>query len=253
MIIELAIVIGGAAWLFNSFGQSNSSTYSEIRKERLNEKLMPTQTDTKIQNMNFPKIDVTKSKLADMARSRGIKYLVHFTKKENLKNIETHGLRSRQELETASLPFNFNDSWRGDGFRNTVSLSVTSPNYKMFYSLRRNNPSAEWAVILLDACKVLQNCDCAFQSTNAASNTMRGIPIAERKTLEAFASMFYDDKIRKIRNLKDNEPTDPQAEILCFDTIPPKFFKDIVFGGKFFEPRHDWCYWKKPSNDWEVW
>ncbi len=243
MIIELAIAVIGGLWLLGS---------SKTHTKRPNEPPTPTYSDMKIQNTNFLKVDVDKRKFADTARARGIKYLVHFTRKENLESIKTRGLRSRQELETASVSFNFNDSWRGDGFRNAVSLSVTSPNYKMFYSLRQNNKSAEWAVILLDACQVLQNCDCAFQSTNAANNAMRRIPIAERKNLAAFDGMFYDDNLRKVRGLKDNEPTDPQAEILCFDTIPPKFFKGIVFAGEFFAPRHDWRYWKKPSNDLEV-
>ena len=242
MIIEL-LLAGAAFMIFKSSGTQTRST---------DKITMPTIQNSKTGHTVFTAIDANKQKIADKARSRGIKYLVHFTRKENLESIKTHGLQSRQELETASVPFNFNDSWRGDGFRNAVSLSVTSPNYKMFYSLRQNNKSAEWAVILLDACQVLQNCDCAFQSTNAANNAMRGIPIAERKNLAAFDGMFYDDDLRKVRGLKDNEPTDPQAEILCFDTIPPKFFKDIVFAGEFFAPRHDWRYWKKPSNDLEV-
>lgn len=243
MIIELAIALGGIAWMLSS---------SETHTKRPNESPSLTYSDRKIQNTNFSKVDVAKSKFADTARARGIKYLVHFTRKENLESIQTRGLQSRQELENMSLPFKYNDNWRGDGFPNAVSLSVTSPNYKMFYSLRQKNKSAEWAVILLDACQVLQNCDCAFQSTNAASNLMRGVPIAERKNLVAFDGMFYDSGLRKVRGLKDNEPTDPQAEILCFDTIPPKFFKDIVFAGELFTPRHDWRYWKKSSDDLEV-
>ena len=152
---------------------------------------------------------------------------------------------SRRALEKSAISFSFNDEQRFDDCLNSVSLSVTSTNYKMFWSLQKKNPSAEWAIILLDAYGVLQNYDCAFQFTNAAGNTMRATPIAERKTLAAFDSMFYDEELRKIRGLKDNEPTDPQAEILCFDTISPKFFKAILFDGDLFAPRHDYRYWKK--------
>ena len=101
----------------------------------------------------------------------------------------------------------------------------------------------------MDACKVLKNCDCAFQYTNAANHAIRSASIESRKTLAAFDGMFYNDNLRESRDLEDNEPTDPQAEILCFDTIPPKYFKEIVFGGEFFTPRHDWSYWKKPANE----
>ena len=197
-------------------------------------------------------INQIKKNIARRAVERGIKHLVHFTQAENLPSIQTFGLRSRQELERFKVSFQFNDAQRIDGFLNAVSLSVTSPNYKMFYSLRQSK-SVQWAVIFLDAYKVLRNFDCAFHATNAANNSMRFRPIEERKTLDAFESMFYDNEVRKARGLENNEPTDPQAEILCFDPIPPEFFKDIAFSGAMFSYRHDWSYWKKPVNEWEMW
>lgn len=197
-------------------------------------------------------MDQNKKNIARRAAERGIKYLVHFTQKKNLPSIQAYGLRSRQELENASLHFQFNDRQRLDGFWNAISLSVTSPNYKMFYSLRQRDMPTKWAVIFLDAYKVLENCDCAFYHTNAANNAVRYTSIEMRKTLEAFESMFYDDNVREIRGLEDNEPTDPQAEILCFDPIPPQFFEDIIFSGTAFSYRHDWSHWKKVANEWEI-
>ena len=250
MILELLVAAGAAWWIFKSSGK---------RTERPNETSNPTTPVLKVPRKPLNVIEMptivkqratdSKSKIADIVQSRNIKYLVHFTQAENLPSIKNYGLMSRRDLEASALSFKFNDVQRFDGYPNSVSLSVTSTNYKMFWSLRKKNPSVKWAVILLDAYGILQNYDCAFQSTNAASNAMRNIPIAKRKTLEAFETMFYDDNVRKIRDLKDNEPTDPQAEILCFDTISPKFFKEILFDGELFAPRHDYRYWKKNVNE----
>ncbi|MBR3746078.1 MAG: DUF4433 domain-containing protein [Selenomonadaceae bacterium] len=186
-----------------------------------------------------------KRNIALRATERGIKYLIHFTQTENLPCIQTYGLRARQDLENSQIFFHFNDVQRFDGFPNAISLSVTFPNYKMFYSLRQRDKSTQWAIILLDAYELLSNCDCAFHATNAANNRMRFTPLENRMTLAAFESMFYDDELRKARSLEDNEPTDPQAEILCFNPIPTKFFKDIAFDGEMFSYRHDWSYWEK--------
>ena len=187
--------------------------------------------------------------IASKALERGVCNLVHFTRQENLESIKAYGLIPRQELENSSAPFIFNDRNRIDGFPNSISLSVTSPNYKMFYSYRQRDTSTRWAVIFLNANKVLRNCDCAFNYTNAANNAVTRKPIESRKNLAAFESMFYDARTRKARGLKDNESTDPQAEILCFDPIPPDFLEDIVFSGEAFTYRHDWAYWKPASRD----
>lgn len=240
MLLELIIAAVGAAWLFTSSGKKTKRSDENSKPTTPNIKVLREETLTVAESQTN-----LKSKIADMSRTRGIEYLVHFTQKDNLPSIKKYGLMSRRDLEKSAISFSFNDEQRFDGYPNSISLSVTSTNYKMFWSLRKKNPSAEWAIILLDAYGVLKNYDCAFQSTNAANNNMRAKTIADRKTLAAFESMFYDDNLRKIRDLKDNEPTDPQAEILCFDTISPKFFKAILFDGELFAPRHDYLYWKK--------
>lgn len=74
----------------------------------------------------------TYSDIANRAKSLGIEYLVHFTRMENLNGILEYGLKTRQSLENEKVNFYFNDSTRFDNFTNTISLSVTSPNYQMF-------------------------------------------------------------------------------------------------------------------------
>ena len=200
-----------------------------------------------------------------LAKFRGIKILVHFTKIENLPSIATHGLLTRKNLDNQAMQYSFNDDTRRDNITNSLSLSVTFPNYKMFY--KYSNASADWAIILLDAEKVLANLHCAFNYKNASVNEIKKIPIEERMTLDAFQKMFYepDGSSRKIRNLNTNETTDPQAEILCLEDIPVKYFVGIVFKNSaranehkkffpnipmqvddnyYFAPRHDYKFWQ---------
>jgi len=133
----------------------------------------------------------------------------------------------------------------------------------MFYKYRRN--SDNYCVILLNAEKIFSNLDLAFHRTNAASNAVKNIPLEQRKTLAAFNEMFYRG-FRTERGLSKNETTDPQAEILCFDSIPLDYFEKIIFpnyiklnqnaplftgtgiscivDSEYFARRHDWRFWK---------
>ena len=207
-------------------------------------------------------------KISEAAKARGIEYLVHFTRIENLPCIinQNGGLKSRALLHTNGISYIFNDEQRLDGFENSISLSVTFPNYRMFYKYRQIY--GNYCVILLNAEKIFSNLNLAFHRTNAASSEVRDIPIEQRKTLAAFNSMFYEplEYSRSMRGLNDNEATDPQAEILCFDSIPLDYFEKIIFPGyrtlqanaplfedsgilcevdsNYFAPRHDWNFWK---------
>ena len=84
--------------------------------------------------------------IAELAKAKEIKYLVHFARVENLPSIALYGLISRQLLVQNNLPHFYNDNLRLDNLPNTISLSVTFPNYKMFFKYRGSN---KWVVILL--------------------------------------------------------------------------------------------------------
>lgn len=204
-----------------------------------------------------------------LAKFRGIKFLVHFTKIENLPSIAKFGLLTRKNLDDKSFKYSYNDDTRRDNLTNSLSLSITFPNYKMFYKYSR--ASADWAVILLDAEKILANIPCAFNYTNASNDSVKKIPKEKRMSVDAFQKMFYEpeDSSRKMRNLNANEPTDPQAEILCLGDIPLKYFAGIVFktsarakenqklfpnilcseNRNYFGPRHDYKFWLVNLNE----
>ena len=187
------------------------------------------------------------SHIRRICTERSITTLFHFTRIENLCPILQEGLLGRSILETWEQQPLFNDSDRADGYKEAVCLSISFPNYKMFWPIRREIEKTEgvkdfqWIVLLLDA-KVLWELDCAFCYTNAASGVVKSLlskeQIDEQKRPEALKNMFatdYYDSIRKIRinrqnlQIPDNYTTDPQAEILVFDPIPTRYIEEIHF------------------------
>lgn len=64
---------------------------------------------------------------------RKIKYLVHFTRIENLSSIMSYGLIPVASLSERRIDYVNNDLYRIDGFENATCLSIQFPNYKMFH------------------------------------------------------------------------------------------------------------------------
>ena len=176
---------------------------------------------------------------------RNITTLTHFTRIENLSSILQSGLLSRRQLDSQEGNFYFNDSDRYDEQKDAICLSLSFPNYKMFYSIRETRKKiagvdhSQWVVLLLDV-EVLWELDCAFCRENASSNRVRRIPLEDRKGPDALRSLFqeefYDDtKViwRQSLAIPAHYPTNPQAEILVFDKIPSKHINTIVFLDRF--------------------
>lgn len=158
-------------------------------------------------------------------QSRGINYLWHFTKIENLPSILINGLIPRAMLEAQNAIVAYNDTYRFDAQRGANCLSIGHPNYKMFYSLRRQNENQVWIVLAIKP-DVLWMKDCAFCHENAASNNVVAIPIDQRKSVQAFRQMFdavEGKPSRETLKLPDSCPTNPQAEILVFGVIEPRY------------------------------
>lgn len=210
----------------------------------------------------------------DLCRSRGITNLIHFTRIENLASILVKGLLCRETLEKnpeRERPI-FNDPERLDNHKNAICLSISFPNYRMFYRLRQQ-ANSKWVVLVLDA-TILWELDCAFNQTNAASNGMRQLPLTSRKMVCSLSQMFDDnsERFRIKYQLPDAYTTDPQAEVLVFDPIPPSYFQSIHFnnsqeykewrtqnqqiflpdtriGSQFFNPRSDYDAWSIGGNE----
>lgn len=195
---------------------------------------------------------------------KGINYLTHYTNINNLPSILNKGLMTIDTLKKREISFMQNDEIRVDN-TNAICLNIEFPNYKLFYKNRITLPDLNWAVILLDS-KILFELDVAFCKTNAANHNVNSIPICERQTVSAFLDMFYDNEnndLRSYLNLPKNYTTDPQAEILVFETIPVDYIVKIFFqnndlvneykskynfniqcSNEFFNARNDYDFWK---------
>ncbi len=212
------------------------------------------------------------SQIQQFCEERGIETLCHFTRIENLHSVLQQGLIGRSHLKTRDQQFLWNDSDRSDGNPEANCLSISFPNYQMFYSIRERKKTegvniSQWVILLLDA-KILWELDCAFCQQNAAKGTVSEIPLEERKKPEALKGMFedfYNIKHKEL-DIPQNYTTHPQAEVLVFDPIPTEYINAIhfwdattlnnwrsnytgTFADMFFDDREYFTY----RRDYEVW
>ena len=183
-----------------------------------------------LENQRQAEIKARSDEIRQFCQQQGIQNLIHFTQIQNLKNILKKGLFSREELERiGGRDYIFNDPLRIDGCKDAVCLSISFPNYKMFYPYSQNN-QATWVILLLDSA-ILWELDCAFCQENAASNNVRHISICERKKASSLKSLFLDVPPIQRKNLgiPSNYPTHPQAEVLVFNSIEPRYIKAVYF------------------------
>ena len=184
-----------------------------------------------------------RSQIQQICKERGITMLCHFTRIENLRSILQHGLLSHRILKTWTHPTIFNDEDRADRCPEANCLSISFPNYKMFWDLRKKKEKIEgikdsqWVVLFLHA-EILWKLDCAFCQENASYHKVSRIPLENRKKTDALKEMFVEnfyDTQRRIwisrQNLSipDNYPTNPKAEVLVFAPIPVRYIKAIHF------------------------
>lgn len=174
--------------------------------------------------------------IQDVINKRNIKYLVHFTRLENLDNILKNGIIPRNDMEDEFVnPFDFfdedkksngkyiyNDHLRLDAKCDYSCFSIHFPNEKMFYSLRQNNKNTKWAVIVFSS-DILLKYDCLFYPCNAADGNVRNEDIALFQGADALESMFYLENRESF--LRDHHPTDVQAEVLIRGKISPNYIK----------------------------
>lgn len=169
---------------------------------------------------------VSKNNIRIMCEDRQIENLIHFTKVENLSGIFNLGLMSKEYMDQIGQSFSFNDHERVDGQLNAISLSISFPNYKMFYKYRMQDRAQRWAVILLSP-SVLWEEDCLFSKHNAADSRIRNISDRLGKPSD-FESMFLEDDNHIMSELRKCDPIDPQAEVLVFNNIDSRNIIKII-------------------------
>lgn len=180
--------------------------------------------------------DRRKSEIKSIAKDRKIDVLCHFTRVENLESILRNGLLSRRTLTERNMDFFANDNERLDGNLDAICLSVSFPNFKMFYMKRscfrsgQQVRDSQWVVLVLDA-RILWELECQFCQQNAASILERNSPRLDRREPKALHDMFFDTtEVKRLElNLPRNFPTDPQAEVLVFGQISTSYLRQVHF------------------------
>ncbi|NKQ73417.1 hypothetical protein C3Y89_24235 [Rhizobium sp. UPM1132] len=165
------------------------------------------------------------------ASAKRIPALYHFTRKRNLESILKHGLCSISRAGELAIKPHVNDSLRLDGYSDAVSLSIAFPNDRMLYKYRQAEPNEEWAILAINPA-ILWSKDCAFCKRNAADHRIRERPLADLMNASAFHGMFEMIEgiaSREEQRLMDYDPTDPQAEVLVFETIEPDQIVGVGF------------------------
>uniref|UniRef100_UPI0015D43436 DarT ssDNA thymidine ADP-ribosyltransferase family protein n=1 Tax=unclassified Acinetobacter TaxID=196816 RepID=UPI0015D43436 len=171
------------------------------------------------------------------SKLKKIDAIYHFTHKDNLLSILTMGLLTKKTLDEQHLEYKYNDENRWDGVTDSVSLSFSHPNFKMFAKYSRVTGKADWIVLkispeLLTGNKNLNlvnltNYDyldkAIFNKFNAASFKVKNLSIPERKTHHAFLDMFESN----IGMTLETYTFDNQAEILYQGNIPKEFIQEI--------------------------
>ena len=220
------------------------STQLEIKKDEAPQRVPP---DISIQISKVsvsPQIKSTNSTesesesesqwIRNFIQERGITYLIHFTRLENVPAILKYGLLGKTELDLFNIKSSTNDLYRYDNVSNSICCSIMFPNYLMFYKLRMENPESEWVVLRLKP-EILWRKQCAFCFDNAASRHISHTPLIQRSGLQALESMFVDHAgmpSRENLGLPENYPTSPQAEILILESIEADLISDICFVSK---------------------
>lgn len=167
-----------------------------------------------------------KKKIKEYCKERGIKELIHFTELKNVKSILDIGLNSKDYNSELHKKHKINDINRFDYRTHMISLSVSHPNYKMFYKYRQQNKNSNWAVLIIEP-DVLWEIHCLFCKKNAASIDISSAEDKELMSLKGLKSMFSEDNF-----LPSNFTTDSQAEVLVWEHIPIKYIKSVVVQNK---------------------
>lgn len=202
--------------------------------------------------------------IQDFVMQRGIKSLKHFTKLSNLGSILQRGLVTRDVLVGERNGGALNDQYRHD-HTDAVCLSIGFPNYKMFWSLRQDNPGTDWIIVAISK-SALWELPCAFCVANAAAARVSVIPLEQRMTFDALRRMYadFDGKARVQLGLTDDLPTNPQAEVLMMAGVPSQYILGVLVqndamkakvqalhpdlevrvNDQFFYPRSDYAHWQ---------
>ena len=186
-------------------------------------------------------LSTEQSTIKNFLEKRGIKYLVHFTDKKNYDSIMKNGILSISEAGRRGIFVNIKDnnisSHKVDSImksdnRDYISLSVTNVNEDLIRAYRASGRINNVIVIYIDSRILWEDIekDRIYCNMNASKNE-----VSFGRDLDSFENMFapivtgikttYD---RNRDGRKQNETTNPRAEILFEKRVDPKYFIDPI-------------------------
>jgi hypothetical protein len=194
---------------------------------------------------------------------RQVAELVHYTPLDNVPHILRFGLVPRAHLMIPAVRMalnpRFTDAVRDEDFLEKNCLSISFPNWKLFF-FHRQRFHWQWAVLRLDPA-VAAEFVCEFMPTNAAH-----AKVQHRPGIEAARRVFSGEALRRKLGLASHEATDPQAEVLTDSVIPPSMILEVCVESEsarqslasrgvearvdpgLFAPRRDHAAWPKRAS-----
>ena len=192
-------------------------------------------------------LSTEQSAIKNFLEKRGIKYLVHFTDKKNYDSIMKNGILSISEAGRRGIFVNIKDnnisSHKVDSImksdnRDYISLSVTNVNEDLIRAYRASGRINNVIVIKIDSKILWEDIgkDRIYCNMNASKNEVsfgRGLdsfenmfaPIVSQTGFMTGIKTTYD---RNRDGRKQNETTNPRAEILFEKRVDPKYFIDPI-------------------------
>ncbi|MFH7410151.1 DarT ssDNA thymidine ADP-ribosyltransferase family protein [Acinetobacter variabilis] len=170
-------------------------------------------------------------------KCKNIDALYHFTHKDNLPSILSKGLLTKKTLEEQNIEYKYNDEKRLDGIKDSISLSFSHPNWKMFYKYRAMIGLEDWVVLKISPellsgntnpdLSLLNDFDyldkAIFCKKNAAHFTERTKTSEERKSHKVFLDIFESTIDIELLTY----PYLNESEILYQGNIPKEFIQEI--------------------------
>ena len=150
-----------------------------------------------------------KEEILDFLKENSIEFLVHFTPVKNLKSILEHGICSNKYCKEHGIKYIPTDADRFDGYTDFISLSISFPNYKMFYK-KRQTMEEDFVVLLIDSSvlNLYGANERKFSNKNAAANnSQKGGNFANLK------QMFERPELREKLGLQENYTTNPMQQV----------------------------------------
>jgi hypothetical protein len=177
-----------------------------------------------IASRDTPQVDpamTQEEQLQEFISQRNLTTLFHFTHISNLGSILSHGIMTRKSLEELEFPFRSSDPDRIDGIIDSISVSLSTPNYWLF-SRKQVEFNNELIVLELSTSVLNYYPFIAFPS-NAARSDLKKLRETEPEEFEgvtALRNLFMNDELRIEKSISPSEPTDIQSEIMIVKNLP---------------------------------